>query len=34
MNDAEYKYLRGLIEAMVKKQFLPADMDQLEKTFF
>ena len=34
MNDAEYKYLRGLIEAMAKKQFLPADMDQMEKTFF
>lgn len=34
MNDAEYKYLHGLIEAMAKKQFLPADMDQLDKTFF
>lgn len=34
MNDAEYKYLRGLIEAMVAKQFLPADMDPIEKTFF
>ena len=34
MNDAEYKYLHGLIEAMAKKQFLPAGMDQMEKTFF
>lgn len=34
MNDAEYKYLHGLIEAMAKKQFLPADMDWVDKTLF